>query len=239
MPRFLGIDLGWYGKPSGVASIELTGDRLSQRRIGRPASTAELLGWIDDESADDACVVAVDAPLVIRNATGIRVAERELNRDFRRYDAGCHPANLARPFAGFVTEFSGALAQRGFQHDAAMRPGSPGRFQIEVHPHAAAVRLFALDRIVKYKRGLREVRARELDRLRTLMMRRLPLMEPWSFRPELPSIPPRGPLKPVEDQIDAVLCAFIAAHWWLGSTGRSDVYGTQRDGFIVVPKARV
>ena len=41
--------------------------------------------------------------------------------------------------------------------------------------------------------------------------------------------------QPVEDQIDAVLCAYIAAHWWFWATDRNTVYGTAEDGYIVVP----
>jgi predicted RNase H-like nuclease len=69
-----------------------------------------------------------------------------------------------------------------------------------MHPHAVTVSLFNLDRIVKYKRGTREQRARELRRLR------MPVSA------HLPSVPRTGNLKPTEDQIDAVLCAYVAAH---------------------------
>ena len=116
-----------------------------------------------------------------------------------------------------------------------MTPRQSGRFQIEVHPHAASVSLFGLDRIVKYKRGQREKRARELGRLCDLMLTHLPLLAPaLSF--ELPQVPMAGNLKPVEDQIDAVLCAYIAAHWWFWATERNRLYGTAGAGYIVVPE---
>jgi len=235
MSMFIGVDLGWYGKPSGLASIGLDGSELRLRNIARLEAVDEILGWIQSEAGSGSAVAGVDAPLVIRNQTGIRPAEGELNRDFRRFHAGCHAANLGRPFARNVRSFSQCLAALGFGHGASIKPRQEGLFQIEVHPHAATVSLFGLPRIVKYKRGTREQRARELRRLRRLMLSHLPELDPvlslW-----LPSVPRSGNLKPTEDQIDAVLCAYVAAHWWFWATQRNRLYGTEEDGYIVVPE---
>ncbi len=54
----------------------------------------------------------------------------------------------------------------------------------------------------------------------------------------IPEVPARGALKPAEDQIDAVLCACIAAHWWQYAGDRSYVFGTATSGYVVVPAAR-
>jgi predicted RNase H-like nuclease len=234
MNTFIGVDLGWYGKPSGLASIALVGAELHLRSVERLEDVNEIVNWIRSEAGDGSAVVAVDAPLVIRNQTGIRLAEHELNRDFRRFHAGCHAANLGRPFAKNVVTFSRLLEDAGFRHGATMLARQAGRFQIEVHPHAATVNLFGLPRIVKYKRGPRETRARELRRLRRLMITNLPQMEP-ALCARLPQVPSVGNLKPVEDRIDAVLCAFIAANWWWWTTRRNRLYGTEDSGYIVVP----
>jgi predicted RNase H-like nuclease len=235
MTRFLGIDLGWYGKPSGLACIELDGTGLVLRNIARVEAVDEILDWIQSEAGQGSAIAAIDAPLVIPNRTGIRVAERELNRDFRRFDAGCHAANLGRPFARNVISFSRRMEKLGFAHGAGIEPRQEGRFQIEVHPHAACVNLFGLPRIVKYKRGRRAQRARELSRLRRLMRLHLPGLDGTSSL-KLPSVPRVGALKPVEDRIDAILCAYIAASWWLWAAERNSLYGTAEDGYIVVPR---
>ena len=231
---FIGVDLGWYGKPSGLASIILTDGELRLRSITRLEQTDEIIAWIKSEVGTGNAVAAVDAPLVIRNEIGIRPAERELNRDFRRFHAGCHAANLGRPFAEKVISFSRRLEELGFQHGANMKARATGRFQIEVHPHAASVSLFALPQIVKYKRGTRDIRAAGLSRLRRLMLTHLPQMDP-ALTPRLPAIPKTGNLKPVEDQIDAVMCAFIAAHWWYWAVEKNILYGNAESGYIVVP----
>lgn len=235
MSTFIGVDLGWYGKPSGLASIALDGAGLRLRNIARLETVDDILGWIQAQAGSDHGVVAVDAPLIIRNQTGIRPAERELNSDFRRFHAGCHAANLGRPFARNVVSFSGRLEALGFRHGASIAPRQEGRFQVEVHPHAATVSLFGLDRIVKYKRGTRLQRARELRRLRNLALTRLPALDP-ALALRLPPVPRSGSTKPVEDQIDAVLCAYIGACWWLGAAERNRLYGNEETGYIVVPR---
>jgi predicted RNase H-like nuclease len=234
---FLGVDLGWYGKPSGLASIGINSNGLCLRSATRLENSGEILRWIDTEAGHGSAVVAVDAPLVICNPTGIRNAEREMNRHFRRFHAGCHAAALGRPFAPNVLLFSRRLADLGFSHGAKMSARQRGRFQIEVHPHAATVNLFDLPRIVKYKRGPRASREKELRRLRRLMLSRLPLLHP-ALSLRLPGVPNTGNLKPVEDQIDAVLCAYIAAHWWHWATQRNHVYGCGETGYIVVPERK-
>lgn len=236
MNTFMRVDLGWYEKPSAIASIELDGAALRLRRVARLETVDEILDWMLFEAGSGSAVAAVDAPLVIRNQTGIRAAERELNRDFRRFHAGCHAANLSRPFAGNVTAFSRRLEAVGFGHGASMTPRQEGRFQIEVHPLAAIISLFGLDRIVKYKRGTREQRARELRRLRSLATPRLPTMEP-ALSLSLPPVPRTGNIKPAEDVIDAVLCAYVGAHWWMWAKQRNRLYGGEEAGYIVVPRA--
>jgi predicted RNase H-like nuclease len=238
MNTFIGVDLGWYGKPSGLASLTLDGSDLRLRNIERLQAVDEILSWIESEAGSGSAVAAVDAPLIIRNHTGIRSAERALNRDFRRFHAGCHAANLGRPFAPNVIAFSRRLEALGFAHGASMKPRQQGRFQIEVHPHAATVRLFRLDRIVKYKRGTRNQKAKELRRLRALALSRLPALDP-ALTLRLPKVPRTGSTKGSEDKIDSVLCAYIGACWWMWATERNTLYGDEENGYIVVPHGHI
>ena len=181
------------------------------------------------EAGDGSAVVAVDAPLVIRNRTGIRDSERAMNQEFRRFHAGAPRRQSRPPFCPKGSVVQSEALRPGFGHGAEMNAREKGRFQIEVHPHAATVNLFNLPRIVKYKRGRRASRARELRRLRRLMLSQLPLLHP-ALSLHLSAIPHTGKLKPVEDQIDAVLCSYIAAHWWFWGIRRNRVYGCGEKG---------
>src|SRR5207245_854765 len=76
----------------------------------------------------------------------------------------------------------------------------------------------------------------ELARYRELMLTRLPALRPSLRRPSLPELPSTGAaMKDVEDQMDAVLCAYIGAHWWYWGAARNLVCGCQAEGYIVVP----
>lgn len=235
MYRFVGVDLSWSGRASGVASIASTPSGLRLRELERLNGLDAVVSWIERQAADADAVVAVDAPLVIRNATGQRPAERALTRTFAGAHAGCYPSNLGRPFATVTNGFRRRLEQAGYAHRPDVAAGSAGRFQIEVYPHAAAVRLFGLDRIVKYKKGPRARRGVELGRLRRLLLEQLPRLDP-PLTLELPAVPERGDLKAVEDQIDAAFCAYLAAHWWRWGKERNELFGTPEDGCIVVPR---
>jgi predicted RNase H-like nuclease len=232
---FIGVDLGWYGKPSGLAALRWIGNGLRLCETARIQEEGEILAWIKNNAGVGTAVVAVDAPIIIRNQSGIRPGERALNAQFRRFHAGCHPANLARPFAKYVLQFSSKLERMGFEFKPEVAAMEPGRFQIEVHPHAASVNLFGLPRIVKYKRGRRQQRAEELNRFRRLLLEHLSKLEPAVRKLTLPIVPEKGNTKDVEDQFDAVLCAYIAAHWWYWGQPRNTVFGDAESGFIVVP----
>lgn len=236
-PLFIGVDLGWYGKPSGVAAMRVCeDDALRPEFLGRLESADATIARIDELSGTEDAVVAVDAPLVITNASGNREAERQLNREFRRFEAGCHPVNLGLPFAGNVMEFGGELAKRGFKHEPRGSARRPGRFQIEVYPHAAMIALFGLTKTLKYKRGLRADRALELSKLRRLLRTRLGELSPAVPGLKLPAVPTRGSLKPLEDRLDAVLCAYMAAYWWRWGPQKCQLFGSNESGAIVTPR---
>ncbi|HTM50383.1 MAG TPA: DUF429 domain-containing protein [Bryobacteraceae bacterium] len=234
--RFLGIDFGWQGKPSGLASLDWNGRGLRLVSMERRTTLDDVLAWVDRESLGGPSLVAVDAPTVIRNAAGMRTADRLMHTHFGRYHAGCYPANLGRPYAARTNQLGASLELLGFGHAAVITPRQPGRYQIEVHPHAATVQLFDLDRIIKYKKGPLEGRRAELSRYRHLLLTRLKALRPQLALSDLPAIPARGAaLKELEDQMDGVLCAYIGAHWWYWGLERNLVCGSSAEGYIVVP----
>lgn len=236
--RFLGIDFGWENKPSGVAALSWDGTSLRLDDIGRLDTPEAVLAWVDAQASAD-CGIGVDAPLVIPNESGMRPCDREAHSRFGRYHAGAYPASRSRPFWQRTTALCEGLSQRGFQHGDAAAPRAVGRWQIEVHPHAATVQLFGLDQIVKYKRGTLAERRHGLRCYRDLLLKNLPRLSPHISELTLPELPRSGALlKAAEDQIDAVLCAYIAAHWWYWGRAQNQVLGDAQDGYIVVPQRR-
>ena len=236
--RFVGIDFGWERGASGLALLDWDGTSLKLRELELLDEPKEILRWVEQRAGGDA-VVAIDAPTVIPNKTGMREADRLTHARYGKYDAGSYPASRARTYWKRTTGFSKALERAGFAHGDRMAARAKGRWQIEVYPHAAAVQLFALRRILKYKRGTVAGRAAALGELRALLLHRLPLAMPRLAPPELPEIPAGGrALKQTEDKLDALLCAYVAAYWWYWGPARNDVLGDAARGYIVVPHRR-
>lgn len=218
-----------------MAALDWDGAALQLAKLDCLAEPKDVLHWVKAEAGEDA-VIGIDAPLIIPNRTGMRVPDRLAHTMYGKYHAGAYPANQARGFWKRTTGFSAALGRLGFGHGDELAPKTPGRFQIEVSPHAAIVQLFALDQIVKYKKGTVAARAAELRRFRALMLDRLPNLIPRLAVTKLPEIPSRGKeLKAVEDQLDAILAAYVAAHWWFWGRERNDVLGDAKQGYIIVP----
>ena len=233
--KCLGIDLGWSSNPSGLCSLELVDGELTLCDLRRESSIADVFLWVDQQASDSA-IVAVDAPTLIPNQTGMRLPDRLAHQHFGRYHAGCYPANLGLPFSDRTVAVGLSLEARGFEHAPTIEAKRPGRYQIEVFPHPAMIHLFGLNQILKYKKGTIAQRKPELEKLRQLILERLPNLEPRLNLKTLPDIPTKGvALKEIEDQLDSLICAYVGAYWWYWGTERNLVLGDRASGYIVVP----
>lgn len=238
--HFVGIDLAWgENKPTGLAVLDADGRLLHVSA----QTTDETIATALEPFVDGDCLVAIDAPLVVVNAGGNRPAEAALNRDFARFDAGAHPSNTSKP------ELSGT--PRGARLANALRldmdPASRShRRAIEVYPHPAIVALFRLGRTLKYKNK----QGRPLSQLRSELLRLMSLIEGLADAP-LPmhvagqaewrslataaaTAERKSDLRRVEDQVDAVVCAYVAMY----AERRPDdttTYGDFESGYIVTP----
>lgn len=238
--HYIGIDLAWGElNPSGVAVLDAEG-----RLVHVSAeSTDEAIAAALEPFRTDPVLVAIDAPLVVNNPTGNRPCEAALNRDFARFDAGAHPANTGKPeFAGTPR---GARVAKLLGLDINPTSGRPRR-AIEVYPHPASVALFRLGRTLKYKqrpgRGLEELRAAMLtlvSHLEGLAHAESPMT--LTHHPQWQALVAgvrtatrKSELRRAEDQVDAVLCAYIA-RYAVAHPESTTTYGDLETGYIVTP----
>jgi predicted RNase H-like nuclease len=235
--KFIGIDLGWQAGASGLCALELVGESLKLQALDCKATLAEVLDWVDAIAPPPTpAIIAVDAPTLIPNETGMRVPDRLAHKYFGKYHAGCYPANLGRPFAQRLVQFGCDLEARGFAHAPTIWPNRPARYQIEVFPHPATIQLFGLSQILKYKKGRLAERKVALELLRAYLLEKLPHHQPPLICSELPNIPTAGKaMKAIEDQLDSLLCAYVGAHWWYWGSARNWVLGDRASGYIVIP----
>jgi predicted RNase H-like nuclease/ppGpp synthetase/RelA/SpoT-type nucleotidyltranferase len=238
--HFVGLDLAWgERKPTGVAVIDDEGRLV---HVSAQTDDASIVAAVSRFVEGD-CVVAIDAPLIVTNATGNRPCEAALNRDFRAFQAGAHPSNTGKP--EFADGTRGARLAKALDLD--LDPASTRRRRaLEVYPHAASVALFRLGRTLKYKAKP----GRNVERLRSELLRLIDLIEglrhadvplwaaqhdDWQrLRRSVETATRKSELRRAEDPVDAVLCAYVALY----SVRRPDgvtVYGDGETGYILTP----
>lgn len=244
---FVGVDLAWGDRArSGIAVLDITGALVRSATVADDDDCARVLS----DDAHRARVVAIDAPLLVPNDTGRRSCEASVARDFARFHAGPYPSN--RGIAAFREGTRGArLAARfGWYIDGDPEVNadsdSPDRpLAIEVYPHPAMVVLFSLDRVLPYKaRAGRSIdtRRRALAAVMTHLQRvgedtlRLSRSPRWQQLAEDVDRAQRATeLKRAEDEIDAIMCAYLA--WmWHHEPQRLVRHGDGSDGYIVTPR---
>jgi predicted RNase H-like nuclease len=242
---FIGVDLAWDvdRRHTGIAVMEGGARGVRLTRIAAPIHSLDGVLQLVAEHHCVSMVVAVDASLIVPNETGQRPCERALGRVFGRHGASCHSSNRNRPHFDGGERLVGELARDGFKHGHALPETADGRWVIEVYPHAAMVRLFGLERIISYKKGSvvqRHAGLRVLQGHLGGMVGRHSGLESSPCLARLLGEDPGGhrgaALKRLEDQLDAVLCAYLAWHIWRWGAKRNEVYGDLSTGYIVVPR---
>ena len=234
--HFVGLDLAWGEKNNtGVAVIDSDGRLL---HIGAAQDDASIETAVEPYVSGD-CLVAVDAPLIVKNPTGHRPCEMALNHDFHRFEAGARPAFAEKP--EFIDP-RGARIATALTLDMDPASSSPRR-AIEVYPHPATVALFGLEKTLKYKRGPFEVRQHELLQLMTLIegldkatpRLRVNHSVSWvELRKRISAATRPVQLDRDEDPVDAVVCAYVALYWY-DRPEDVTIYGDFATGYIVTP----
>jgi predicted RNase H-like nuclease len=240
--NFVGLDLAWGSldpakrvNPTGVAVLD---DRGHLTYVAAKLTDDDIRAAVAPY-VEGPCVVAIDAPLKVTNQTRRRPAEVELGRDFGGFDAGPHSANIKR----FSDNPRGARLARALGLDIDPRSTRPRR-ALEVFPHPATVALFKLGRIFKFKKGRPEQRRPEMLKymkaIEGLATSSVPIYatinDDWNrLRQEVEQAQRQVDLNRAEDQIDAVLCAYVALY----AEHRPDdvtIYGDYpANGYILTP----
>jgi predicted RNase H-like nuclease/ppGpp synthetase/RelA/SpoT-type nucleotidyltranferase len=238
--HLIGLDLAWgERRPTGIAVLDARGHLV---HVSAAVTDADIVETVTPY-ASGSCVVAVDAPLIVANASGNRPCEAALNRDFARFDAGAHPSNTGK--AELAGTPRGARIARALTLD--IDPCSTAaRRAVEVYPHPATVALFRLGRTLKYKHKP----GRPLDTLRAELAELMRLLESledaevpmrltghpgWhALAGQVAAATRKVDLRHVEDQVDAVVCAYVAL-LVVRAPDRLTTYGDLAGGYIVTP----
>jgi predicted RNase H-like nuclease len=253
--RFVGIDLAWSEKhPSAVAIIN--SDGTLQKADAKLKGNEQICDFADLAKGVDA-VIAIDAPLIVKNLTGQRPVEVLLTSIFGPYDAGPHSANLSNTNfqeTGRIQRVVKMLETFGFSQQPQVSRPQPQKTFFEVFPAPALVILFPCQlhaththcRPPRYKHKSRRSWPElcsewEIYRAR---LRSLECREPaLKFSPDVKRLlgaditDYRGATyKYFDDLLDGILCAYLGYYFWYWGEEGSWILGDSESGYIVLPK---
>ncbi|MFT2694057.1 DUF429 domain-containing protein [Clavibacter zhangzhiyongii] len=266
MRRFLGIDLAWAegtaarpARETGLACIDDAGRVLA---LETARGIDDVVAWVARWGAPGA-VAAVDGPLLVANATGSRLAEKEVASRYGRLGISAYPSNARMPAQGAVA-LRRRLEDAGWTYDdgSGVARDDDARTMVECYPYTTLVGApeLGFDGMKpRYKRlapllataERRPHRAAEfrvvLDAVAGLAHADPPL--DVATHPRAAALVADGPAvverqhKHLEDLLDGLICAWTAAYWARHGTARSQVLGATdpvvdelgRRGTIIAP----
>ena len=239
---FIGIDLAWSTKNGSGVSI-LSGDRNNVSFVDAKIlfSDNEIINYIEEYVKDNYAIITIDAPLIVPNKEGRRIAEKIVGSLFRKYDAGAHPANRTRlsQWTGKIRgeEITKILEEKGFVHNPVIKKFEETKKFFEVYPHPSMIVIFKLKSILRYKAKPKrdyEFRWREFKKyqecLKELKNLKLP---PSMINNKIKSLRGKA-LKNYEDTLDATFCAYLAYYHWTNPE-KCFVLGDMKKGYISTP----
>jgi predicted RNase H-like nuclease len=244
----IGIDLAWKSNTNhtGIAVLAATegGVELIDYSMGDIRTLQGVVDYITTHMTENT-VIAIDAPLIIRNQTGQRPCETLIGQRFGRFHASAHTSNLKLYPDPNSMKLVELLGEYGFEHhpDLSKDRQRVGRWLFEVYPHAAQIVFFGLEQRIKYKKGNLSQKRAGLEILRGLVRTRFPagipslkLNERLTVFLEQDLGQFQGtPLKAYEDVLDALVCAYIAALYWYWGSERNEMIGDFATGYIINP----
>ena len=246
---FVGVNLSWSEqRRSGVAILEGGPDRpLTYVSSGTHRLVSEIAAPILE--LDGPIWVAIDGPVVVRNLAGGRPVDVAVARRYARFDVGAHAANLNQLKDNLRGEnLVELLAGRGVRqmHRVVLPPKAEGSWAFETFTHPAMMELFGLDRIIRYKKGSVRTKREGIGAVAGLLTEHLPRLDPpLALSDDLAALLGRDTfamlgrgLQAHEDQLDALLCAYVAAHVWHWSAERNWHLGSAETGSTVLPMIR-
>jgi predicted RNase H-like nuclease len=239
---FIGVDLAWRGgnRRSGVAVLNGNRRKAEVKDIAILGGFEEIIKYIDCHSEETA-FVAIDAPLIIKNRHGQRRCETLIGNSYGDRHASCHTSNLSLYPNADSVRLASDLFSRGFVHAPSAGP-SDQRVMLEVYPHPALLELYSLPTILKYKKGRADERRTGQQELQKKICELSHFAPPLEFTSKLAEFLAidtnslRGnQLKANEDKLDAIVCAYIAYHFWFWGTSRTLQFADVNSGYITVP----
>lgn len=251
MTKYYGIDLAWgegsankRASETGVVCLRDDGRILD---AGWTVGIDETVRWIM-ETIEVGDTVAIDAPLVVINPSGMRDCERQVGQRYGKWKVSANSTNLTRTSLGGV-KLRERLENLGLIYDDGVKPLAASHTNVfECYPYTAIVGAEELGYDIerpRYKRPdtrlplaeRRLARAAAFDELvwRIVDLKAATVPVDVMSHPltadlaNSPSPLAASDYKHREDLLDAVLCAWTAGLWSKHKLDRCQVLGTESE----------
>jgi predicted RNase H-like nuclease len=243
----IGFDSAWTNSiksPGAICALVIAKDGTVTFKPPQHASFEQALKFIQAERyACETCLVALDQPTIVPNATGARPVERVAASLISFVGGGVQPANRSKKglfdCSAPIWQF---LENLGATEDPELsRTAEGGLFIIEVFP---ALALPALD--IKFNGRFKAPKYNPANRrkfricdwfhvietiARYARAARIEEIESWTRKiAEIGS-----PRKADQDRLDAVLCGLIGYHWRAKPRQDSIMIGDLTSGYMIAP----
>lgn len=246
---FVGIDLAWSDRNlTGICIGYEENNKLEIIDISIERSNQDIINFIEKNVENKSAIITIDSPIIVPNYENSRIAERELNKDFRKFNAGAHPANRKR-----LSSWTGAIRgeqlakyfeSKGYvQKEIDKNNNEPLKRVYEVFPHPANVSLFQLDIIFQYKAKQKRDYNFRYKEFRKYLNSIISLEEtkdkprmkiPDTIKNEKIENLIGKKLKKYEDKLDSILCSYIG-YYYFKKPNNCKIYGNFKEGYILTP----
>ncbi|KPG88920.1 hypothetical protein [Frigoribacterium sp. RIT-PI-h] len=102
-PRYLGVDLAWRDstpeRPANETGLDVIDADGTVLDAGWARGVDEVEAWVSHWSTPGS-VVAIDAPVLVPNATGMRASERLVARAYGRWHVSANASSASLPWLG-------------------------------------------------------------------------------------------------------------------------------------------
>ena len=200
----------------------------------------DILSWIARNRGRYGAILAVNAPIIVENSGGQRPCDLQLQEHFGGHHVDEYHVNTVN--ASHPRTIGRALIRMGFDAD----PRAATDRVVETCNQAAQILLFELDRPIRLKAGPVGARKDAVARFRETAASMLneadPPLEPSRALDKLlqADLPASNGSRvgELEEQLEAVLCAYTAAYLELRGPESCAFLGDLRDGYILLPTTR-
>ena len=241
--HFIGIDLAWtYKNESGICIIDDSGKILL---CESNTFSDEAIAEIVKQYSKGGAIVAIDAPLIVKNNTGSRFSDRAImsekihGRNLSVYS--CNREYMAKTYGSIRGEkVVSEIMQLVPEFVLTPNINDKSHCIIETFPTGICLGLFPDAYPIKYKIKSKipfETTQSEMIRMVGVLAKLADLnpsvinVEDHFKDGQISSLSKKN-FKSLEDRVDALLCAY-AAYWLTFKSGK--VFGDEIEGFIVLP----